>query len=125
MLLMKIKKAYSAALPAPAYDVAFRLTDTLKRLGILVSNDPESTNTLTAKGLQTPQIVTNLTTILSPRLSQIIYWLNHKSINLYAEQLLKTIAWKAGKQPSTENGVQVEQDFWKARGIDPHSIKHC
>jgi len=116
------KKSISAALPAPAYDVAFRLTDTLKRLGILVSNDPESTNTLTAKGLQTPQIVTNLTTILSPRLSQIIYWLNHKSINLYAEQLLKTIAWKAGKQPSTENGVQVEQDFWKARGIDPHSL---
>ena len=36
--------------------------------------------------------------------------------------MLKTIAWKAGKQPSTQNGVEVEQDFWKARGIDPHSL---
>jgi len=116
------KKSISVALPDPAYDAAFRLTDTLKRLGILVSNDPESTGTLTAKGLPAPQIGTNLTTILSPRLSQIIYWLNQKSINLYAEQLLKTIAWKAGKQPSTENGVEVVQDFWKARGIDPHSL---
>jgi serine-type D-Ala-D-Ala carboxypeptidase/endopeptidase (penicillin-binding protein 4) len=116
------KKSISAALPDPAYEAAFRLSDTLRRLGIVVSNDPESTNTLTAKGLQTPQIATNLTTILSPRLSQIIYWLNQKSINLYAEQLLKTIAWKMGKQPSTDNGVEVEQNFWKAKGIDPHSL---
>jgi D-alanyl-D-alanine carboxypeptidase/D-alanyl-D-alanine-endopeptidase (penicillin-binding protein 4) len=116
------KKSISAALPDPAYDAAFRLNDTLKRLGILVSNDPESTGSLTAKGLQAPQITTNLTTILSPRLSQIIYWLNQKSINLYAEQLLKTIAWKSGKIPSTENGVEVEKAFWKERGIDPHSL---
>jgi len=87
-----------------------------------VSNDPESTGSLAAKGLQTPQIATILTTILSPKLSRIIYWLNQKSINLYAEQLLKTIAWKAGKLPSTENGVEVVQNFWKARGIDPHSL---
>ncbi len=116
------KKAISVALPDPAFDAAFRLEDTLKRLGIAVANDPESTGTLTAKGQPTPAIATNLTTILSPKLSQIIYWLNQKSINLYAEQLLKTIAWKAGKVPSTDNGVEVEQNFWKARGIDPHSL---
>jgi D-alanyl-D-alanine carboxypeptidase/D-alanyl-D-alanine-endopeptidase (penicillin-binding protein 4) len=116
------KKAISVALPDPAFDAAFRLEDTLKRLGIAVANDPESTGTLTAKGQPTPAIATNLTTILSPKLSQIIYWLNQKSINLYAEQLLKTIAWKAGKLPSTDNGVEVEQNFWKARGIDPHSL---
>jgi len=116
------KKGISAALPDPAYDAAFRLADTLRRLGIAVSNEPESTGTLTAKGLITPGIATNLATIFSPRLSQIVYWLNHKSINLYAEQLLKTIAWKAGKQPSTGNGVDVEQAFWKARGIDPNSL---
>lgn len=118
----KEKKSISAALPDPAYDAAFRLADTLRRLGITVSNEPESTGTLTAKGLTPPAIAANLITLLSPRLSQIIYWLNHKSINLYAEQLLKTIAWKAGKAPSTGNGVEVEQAFWKARGIDPNSL---
>jgi len=116
------KRAISVALPDPAFDAAFRLTDTLKRLGISVSYDPESTGSLAAKVRSTPAITTNLTTILSPKLSQIIYWLNQKSINLYAEQLLKTIAWKAGKLPSTDNGVEVEQNFWKARGIDPHSL---
>ena len=116
------KKSIAAALPDPAYDAAFRLSDTMKSLGIPVSNAPESTGTLAAKGLTTPVIATNLTTILSPRLSQIVYWLNQKSINLYAEQLLKTIAWKMGKQPSTNNGVSVEQTFWKAKGIDPNSL---
>ena len=116
------KKSIAAALPDPAYDAALRLTDTLIKLGITVSNEPESTGSLNAKGLQTPQIGTNLTTILSPRLSQIIFWLNQKSINLYAEQLLKTLAWKMGKQPSTENGVEVVQNFWKQHGIDTHSL---
>jgi D-alanyl-D-alanine carboxypeptidase/D-alanyl-D-alanine-endopeptidase (penicillin-binding protein 4) len=116
------KKSISVAIPDPAFDAAFRLTDTLKRLGITVSGEPESVLTLNAKGQPLPAIANNLTTILSPTLSKIIYWLNQKSINLYAEQLLKTIAWKSGKQASTENGVQVEQDFWKARGIDPNSL---
>ena len=116
------KKGISVAMPDPAYDAAFRLTDTLKRLGILVSNDPESTSTLSEKGLGAPQITNNLTTILSPPLSKIIYWQNKKSINLYAEQLLKTLAWKSGREATTANGVEVLQSFWKARGIDINSL---
>lgn len=116
------KKSISVTLPDPAFDAAFRLTDTLKSLGISVNGGPESPNTLNAKGLPSPQITIDLTTILSPKLSQVIYWLNQKSINLYAEQLLKTIAWKAGKTPTSQNGVKVEQQFWKDRRIDPHSL---
>ncbi|HWD90076.1 MAG TPA: D-alanyl-D-alanine carboxypeptidase/D-alanyl-D-alanine-endopeptidase [Mucilaginibacter sp.] len=116
------KKAISVAVPDPAYDAAYRLADTLQRLEITVTGGAESTNTLTTKGQQTPQIAQNLTTILSPPLGKIVYWLNQKSINLYAEQLLKTIAWKSGKPVSTDNGVEVEQDFWKQHGIDPHSL---
>jgi D-alanyl-D-alanine carboxypeptidase/D-alanyl-D-alanine-endopeptidase (penicillin-binding protein 4) len=69
-----------------------------------------------------PLIVNGLATIQSPLLSQIIYWMNQKSINLYAEQLLKTIALKSGKLPTTTNGVEAEQSFWKAKGIDPHTL---
>ncbi len=116
------KRSISVSLPDPAFDVAYRLTDTLKRIGIIVSYNPESTNTLMTKGQYSSQISTGLTTILSPPLSKIIYWLNQKSINLYAEQLLKTIAWKTGKKVTTANGVEVLQNFWKARGIDPNSL---
>ncbi|HWZ16652.1 MAG TPA: D-alanyl-D-alanine carboxypeptidase/D-alanyl-D-alanine-endopeptidase [Mucilaginibacter sp.] len=116
------KKSISVSLPDAAFDAAFRLTDTLRRIGIMVSKESESTNTLTVKTEPVPQIATSLTTILSPQLSKIIYWLNQKSINLYAEQLLKTIAWKAGKEASTANGVEILQNFWKARGMDPNSL---
>jgi D-alanyl-D-alanine carboxypeptidase/D-alanyl-D-alanine-endopeptidase (penicillin-binding protein 4) len=98
------------------------LNDTLARLGILVSNPPESATTLIEKGLAIPTITKSLTSISSPTLSQIVYWLNKKSINLYAEQLLKTLAWKAGKPVTTQNGVEEVQEFWKAKGIDPHSL---
>ncbi|MBS1524360.1 MAG: D-alanyl-D-alanine carboxypeptidase/D-alanyl-D-alanine-endopeptidase [Bacteroidetes bacterium] len=116
------KKSISAAIPDPAYDIAYRLTDTLRTLGISVSNEPESTTTLAVKGQPVPQISQNLLTISSPSLSKIVYWLNQKSINLYAEQLLKTIALKSGKDATTDNGVEVEQTFWKQRGIDPRSL---
>ncbi len=116
------KKAISVALPDPAYDAAFRLSDTLQRLGIIVGGTAESTSTLNAKNQPLPVITQNLATIQSPSLGQIVYWLNRKSINLYAEQLLKTIAWKEGKPATTDNGVAAEQNFWKAKGIDPRSL---
>jgi D-alanyl-D-alanine carboxypeptidase/D-alanyl-D-alanine-endopeptidase (penicillin-binding protein 4) len=119
------KKAISLAVPDPSYDLAYRLKDTLQSVGISTSGQPESVATLMAKdasvmGLQSG--ITNLTIIKSPTLSKIIYWLNQKSINLYAEQLLKTLAWKAGKPVSTANGVSIVQDFWKTHGIDPEAL---
>lgn len=116
------KKSISAALPDAAYDAALRLNDTLRSLGIVIGNEPESAATLSAKNLPLPVIAKNLATISSPTLSKIVYWLNQKSINLYAEQLLKTLAWKQGKKPTTGNGVYVVQAFWEARGIDAKSI---
>ncbi|MEO6497838.1 MAG: D-alanyl-D-alanine carboxypeptidase/D-alanyl-D-alanine-endopeptidase, partial [Mucilaginibacter sp.] len=116
------KKSVAAAIPDPAYDVAYRLADTLKRLGFAVTGLPESTLTLLSKSLLTPTIRTNLTTLTSPSLSQIVYWTNRKSINLYAEALLKAIAVKSGKVGTTTNGVEALQAFWKGRGIDPNSM---
>ncbi|WP_214069888.1 D-alanyl-D-alanine carboxypeptidase/D-alanyl-D-alanine-endopeptidase [Mucilaginibacter sp. dw_454] len=116
------KKLVSAAYPDPAYDIAFRLLDTLRRLGIMVTGTSESSLSLANKGLQTPPITTTLTTLLSPSLSQMIYWTNRKSLNLYAEELLKAIAAKSGAAVTTPNGITAIQNFWKARGIDINSI---
>jgi D-alanyl-D-alanine carboxypeptidase/D-alanyl-D-alanine-endopeptidase (penicillin-binding protein 4) len=118
----KAKKSISVALPDPAFDAAWRLTDTLKRLGISVSREPESIITLTAKAQQAPTLGTTLTTLSSPELSKIVYWLNKESINLYAEQMLKMLAIKTGKPVSTNSGVQALQSFWKVRGIDTRSL---
>ena len=118
----KAEKSVAAAIPDPAFDMAYRLLDTLKRLGIAVNVTPESSLTLAAKAQPTPTIATNLLNITSPSLGQIVYWTNRKSVNLYAEELLKAMALKAGKPVNTNNAVEVLQNYWKVRGIDPHSM---
>lgn len=116
------KHSISAAVPDPAFDAAFRLTDTLKRLGIDVANDALSSLSAAEQRITIAPADKLLVSYYSPKLSQIIYWLNQKSINLYAEQLLKMIAIGSGKKASTDNGITALHDFWKAKGIDPHSL---
>lgn len=118
----KSAKNISVALPDGAFDMAYRLLDTLKRLGVTITGTAESANTLFVKNQPLPVIQKPIAIIASPTLSKIIYWLNKKSINLYAEQLIKTLAWKANMPVTTANGVKVLQDFWKARGIDVNSL---
>jgi D-alanyl-D-alanine carboxypeptidase/D-alanyl-D-alanine-endopeptidase (penicillin-binding protein 4) len=116
------KKAIGTAIPDPPFDLAWHLLDTLKILGITVTGTPESNTTLVNKGLTMPQAATTLLTITSPTMASILYWQNHISINLYAEQMLLAVAGKMGKPVNTNNAVEALQDFWKAKGIDPNSI---
>jgi D-alanyl-D-alanine carboxypeptidase/D-alanyl-D-alanine-endopeptidase (penicillin-binding protein 4) len=116
------KKRLSAAIPDPAFDAALRLSDTLKSTGIPVSSEPQSSVMLSDKGQTVPDAAENVAAILSPELSKIVYWLNQKSVNLYAEQLLATLASKAGKSASTNDGIDVMKAFWEQKGIDKHSM---
>lgn len=118
------KKKIDAAIPDPAFDIAFRLTDTLLRLGITVSSPPESAATLRGKNQPIPQSTAQMLTLYSPALSSILYWQNHISINLYAEQLLLAIIPSPGTlSVTTNNGVTALQDFWaKKAGIDKNTL---
>lgn len=112
------KSGISVALPDPAYDAAFRLQDTLSRIGISTRDGSTTARLLTADGKALPAASQKLVTISSPSLSEIIYWFNRRSINLYGEHLLRTIAWKTGKDATTKNGAQTEISFWAGKGID-------
>lgn len=63
--------------------------------------------------------ITMMHTETSPPLDSIIYWLNKKSINLYAEALVKSIAFKQKGLGETGKGVESIKAFWKNKGIDP------
>lgn len=116
------KSGISLALPDPAFDAAYRLQDTLSRLNITVTTEATTARRLSLDGKTLPSTTQKLSTISSPDLSEIIYWFNKKSVNLYGEQLLKTIAWKLGKTPSTKNGAAEEIKFWSAKGIDRNAL---
>jgi D-alanyl-D-alanine carboxypeptidase/D-alanyl-D-alanine-endopeptidase (penicillin-binding protein 4) len=115
------KSGIAAALPDPAYDVAFRLQDTLRRIGIAAGAVTTSRQLLaTQQSLPVP--TQQLTTITSPSLSEIIYWFNKKSINLYGENLIRTLAWKAGKPATTANGIEELVNYWAKKGIDKNAL---
>jgi serine-type D-Ala-D-Ala carboxypeptidase/endopeptidase (penicillin-binding protein 4) len=87
-------------------------------------------DTLSARGIKTPKKAldqdtrkvaddpyTLLHTITSPPLDSILYWFNQKSINLYGEALIKTIAFKNKGVGSTDTGTEMIRAFWKQKGI--------
>ena len=63
-----------------------------------------------------------LLTLYSPTLDSLNYWFLKKSINLYGECLIKTMASVQHKKATTEEGVKLLKSFWKEHGIDPAAI---
>jgi len=116
------KSAISAALPDPAYDCAYRLQDSLKQLGITTTKPATTTRIMALNDQPIADITQKISTIASPTLAEISYWFLKKSINLYGENLLKTMALKSGKVASTAKGVETLINFWADKGIDKNTI---
>ncbi len=116
------KQGIALALPDAAYDLAYRLETQLKAMGIICQQNA-STQRIEAENQANNNKAEQL--ILrhqSPSLSEIVYWFNKKSINLYGEQLLKTMAYLQGVEATTANGAKFLIDFWKKKGIDPRAM---
>jgi serine-type D-Ala-D-Ala carboxypeptidase/endopeptidase (penicillin-binding protein 4) len=62
-------------------------------------------------------------TITSPALDSINYWFLKKSVNLYGEALVKTMAVQQKKNGSTDSGMALVSRYWQARGIPQAALK--
>ena len=95
------------AIPSPAESCSHLLAMELERQGISIQNQDvcESQRAL-------------IHTTYSPSLKEIVYWTNQKSINLYAEHLLKKIGEIVNHEGSTEAGVQAVKAFLKSQNLD-------
>lgn len=58
----------------------------------------------------------------SPPLDSLNYWFMKKSINLYGEALVKTIAYEKKGEGSTEKGLEIVKAFWKENGIESSAL---
>jgi D-alanyl-D-alanine carboxypeptidase/D-alanyl-D-alanine-endopeptidase (penicillin-binding protein 4) len=113
----------SGSLPYPSRYPVGLLGNKLVASGIKISGDGPKTSLefiLYKEKASYPDLILN--THYSPSLDSIIYWLNKKSINLYAEALLKTIAFEKKGFGSTDSGVVIVKDFWKQKGVDENEI---
>jgi serine-type D-Ala-D-Ala carboxypeptidase/endopeptidase (penicillin-binding protein 4) len=63
-----------------------------------------------------------LATHYSPPLDSINYWFLQKSVNLYGEAFVKTIAYEKTGFGSTDTGVNIIKDFWNKNGIEKSAL---
>lgn len=71
------------------------------------------------QGLSQPTL---LYSYLSPQLDSINFWFLKKSVNLYGEAFVKTIAVEKGKEGSTSRGIEIIRDFWNKKGIEKSAL---
>lgn len=118
-----LKKTVMISMPDPALSLSYELLESLRENGILVSGQATTARRLDLAKEKYSQAASILDRYASPSLNQVVYWLNQKSINLYAENLLKTIAWKHDKPAATEDGVSEVQKFWSRKlNIDANAM---
>ncbi len=61
--------------------------------------------------------------IASPSLDSINYWFLKKSVNLFGEAFLKTIAYEKTGVGSADSGLAIIKNFWSKRGIEKPALK--
>lgn len=114
----------SGATPNPPMQLAVDIKKLLDENGISVSGKVTTyyNEKLEGKSVSKAQTQNQIFEYKSPTLDKIVYWLMRKSINLYAETLIKTMAKEKRNDPGFETGIDFLKDFWKAKGISPNMI---
>ena len=107
-----------ASLPDPAKFAAGYLKRKLHESGIIVRGEALSSREIPID--REKKYILHKTT--SPPLKMIIYYLNKKSINLYADQLLKILAKKVLGKSSFKNGIKVIFDWLNEKNINSEGI---
>jgi len=109
------------AMPEPAKFCTSYFLKTLEAKGVQIS---ESFKVLYERPLNLPKL-TKVYTYQSPPLSEIIKQTNYKSINLYADALLKKIGHERLNEGNFEGGIEVLKSYWANKGVDtPGLLMH-
>jgi len=120
--LQKQETVISGSLTMPARHAGVLLQDKLFREGIQCKGNVEAALELSMMKDSMTHSEAFIGESVSPRLDSINYWFLTRSINLYGEALIKTLALEKVGMASTEKGVEIVRDFWGQRGIDRSAI---
>ena len=103
-----------ASITDPPLLAARILSGSLKLSGIEIKLDASTTR---LSGTPETDHFTEISTTVSPGLSAIIEALNHKSINFYAENLVKELGKVFKSEGSTSAGTEVLKEFLDSIGV--------
>jgi D-alanyl-D-alanine carboxypeptidase/D-alanyl-D-alanine-endopeptidase (penicillin-binding protein 4) len=108
-----------AAIMDPPLLLAEIFDSMLDSAGITISGVPSTTRIENNIPGYDPVIIAE---VISPPLSEIIEVLNHESVNLYAEHLLKEIGMTFKNKGTTESGIEVLYRFLEDSGMNVNGI---
>jgi serine-type D-Ala-D-Ala carboxypeptidase/endopeptidase (penicillin-binding protein 4) len=108
-----------ASVTDPPLLMAEIVNEKLKASGIKTSTNP---TTVRLELNYKPEKVVAITETISPPLADIIEVLNHESVNLFAEHLIKELGKKFKNNGSTASGAEVIIEFLKNSGIDTNGM---
>ena len=106
------------SIPDPPHYAAYRLIEELEKNNIETRKIAKNIFEYRREGKDKYLKRKQLTTITSPNVSAIAQRTNEKSVNIYAEALLKTIGKRKKGQGTTDAGVEAVKEFWEQRGMD-------
>lgn len=108
-----------ASITDPPQYLAKLVTEKLKAAGIKVRGIP---STLRSEKNYQPEKIVAVCESESPTLTELIEVLNHESVNLIAEHLIKELGKKFKNSGSTASGAKVILEFLKTAGIDTNGM---
>lgn len=104
-----------ASIPDPPLLFAKIMDANIRKAGIVIEGKP---TTVRIEKSKTSFQYTAIDEYISPILSEILEVLNHESVNLYAETLVKELGKKFGRSGSTENGIKVINAYLDSLGLE-------
>lgn len=112
----KDKFSIKGSIPDPGYFAGYYLSEKLKETGIKITGEVKTVHDL-------PKYSSVIYTHYSPALSDIVYYINKRSFNLYTEHLLRTIAKETGDEPTLEEGVKIIKKFMESKNVDVAGVQ--
>ena len=112
----------NGSIPDPPYFMAYQLEQTLKHEGIYVSKQATTVRQLKLNNEYKPGLRQTLYVHTSPPLKKIVNWTNLISNNLFAEHVLKTIAFNKTGFGSEAVGINEVVKFWSSKGMDTKGL---
>ncbi len=117
-----IEFSISGSMPQPSYQFGRELLSFIRSRDIHINGQLKLYTDSVKRKSTVRKAMLYMDSIISPPMDSIIYYFLQKSINLYGETLLNTISKENFSIGDHEKGIELIQNLWKNKGIDPSEI---
>ena len=118
------KETFTVSGSMPDASLSFKKSfeDFLKVSNINLAGKAKSSKLFFLNKEKMPLPEKKIFTINSPALDSITYWFLQKSVNLFGEALVKTIAYEKTNFGAKDTGLNIIKDLWSKKGIEKSAL---